>query len=103
MRPIFDRVVLARLAVAILIVVPPLLLWQGIQAGHERADRAAEIAKAVALNQADLARERIERTVTDCRAYNEARLARIATSEAIIRLAVSSSPLPLSDRDRLLL
>lgn len=102
-RRIFDRVVLARLAVAVLLVVPPLVLFDRQTTNAERTARNEQAAQILARNQAELAKERVDRIVAACDAFNEQRSAFIATSETLIRLAATSSPLPLTDRDRLLL
>lgn len=103
MNRLFDKLVVARIAIACLIVVPPAVLYQRTVDNSERADRNEQIAKALILNDGRLAQERVDRTVAACQQFNEERTALIATSEALIRIAVSSSPAPLTDRDRLLL
>lgn len=95
----FDRAIFGRLLLAVLIVLPPLFFFQRAQADDERSARNAQLAHA----HAQLASERIDRTISECNAYNAERQMQIATSEALIRVAAESPPDFLSDRDRLLI
>lgn len=93
---IFERVFLARLLVALLIVVPPTYLYQK-SVTNEATNHTLK------KNQAAIAAEQVNRTLDGCRAFNEQRAADIARSEALIRVAAQSPPSMFSDRDRLLL
>lgn len=77
----------SRLAVACLIVVPPLVLYTRSQNAAERAARAEEATSILRQEASDLARERIDRSLADCATYNEQRIASITTVEALVRVA----------------
>jgi hypothetical protein len=112
-RLIFPGIVVARIIVAMLIVLPPLIGWQWVTSQNEHNSRIAAIAiertarteqtqKILLRNDALLARERIDRVIATCQSYNEQRIEFIATSEAVVTIAAAVSP-PLDDRGRLLL
>lgn len=89
--------------VAVVIVGALLGLYNRTTTNAEHAARLRDDNEILAHNQAQLAQERIDRTIADCLAANEARAARIATSEALIRIAAESPPEFFTEKDRLLL
>lgn len=95
----FDRAIFVRLLVAVAVVLPPLFFFQVTTTNSERDARV----EALAHTQAELAAEKIDRTVAECDQFNQVRDLQIRTSEALIRTAAEAPPEFLSDRDRLLL
>lgn len=83
------KALLSRLLIAAIIVIPSAFLYQ----------------RSVATTNATrtLATTQIDQAIDKCKAFNEQRVAQIATSEAAIRVANESPPALFTDHDRLLL
>ncbi len=99
---LFDKTIVARIAIATMIVLPPVVGFQRLQTAQERAQQAEKQAEVARQFAGAVAQERIDRTIQSCLQYNDLRTASIARSEAIIRISVSTNQ-PLTLRDQLLL